>query len=79
MKEVCAEHGTRLARSTSKKGQRGGLTLIALRCVHGMRNRQAERKGKGKAPGEVYLDEEPTPWIVYSWEGGHSCCFGRAA
>ena len=56
VKDVCAEHGTRLARFTSKKGQRGHLTLIGLRCVHGMRNRQGERREK--TPGELYLTKK---------------------
>ena len=55
VKEACLEHGVKLAICASKRGQVPGgtarLLMCALKCVHGMPNRQAE--GKGSSAGET--------------------------
>ena len=52
VKKVCAQHGVKVARDSSKKekGDGGRLVMVSWKCVHGMRNRQGDQRGK--SPGE---------------------------
>lgn len=53
VKEVCLEHGVKLATCASRRGQVAGggsrLVMCAFKCVHGMPNRQG---GWKKLAGE---------------------------
>ena len=79
VKEVCLEHGVKLAICASKRGQvpgrEGRLLMCALKCVHGMPNRQAEWKGnlageryrinlatRGQTPPPPPADPRPVSW-----------------
>lgn len=46
VREMCKQHGVKVAKTgTQREGKKDGrVTAYALRCVHGMPNRQKERQ-----------------------------------
>ena len=64
VKKVCARHGVKIARDSSKKekGDGGRLVMVSWKCVHGMRNRQGDQRGK--SPGESLERTDATTGTV---------------